>query len=128
MTQHSDKAIGLRHCFVEHTGNVWRVDTLIKAADVLDTFRLHLSRISTGHLIAWHMSNVHDVLNHLTRIRNANLSVPIILRVDGKVMNGWHRIIRAMYEGKRYILAKQFVANPQPDFILPGDHPAVARV
>lgn len=128
MTQHSDKGIDLRHCFVEHTGNVWKVSTLIGAANILDTSKFYLDQVSTAYPITWHMNNVNDVMVHLDRILKADLSVPIILRADGCVMNGWHRIIKAMSEGKKYVLAKRFTKDPKPDFVLPTDHPAVSRV
>ncbi len=128
MTQHSNKDIDLKHCFVEHTGNVWKVGTLIDAASTLDTFSFDLNNISLENPITWHMSSVRDALAHLDRIHNANLSMPIIMRADGYIMNGWHRIIRAMSEEKKFILAKRFTENPKPDFVLPIDHPAITRV
>lgn len=118
----------LNHCFIEHTGNVWRVNTLIKAANALDAFKFYLSRISPTEPVTWNMCNVDEILTHLARIHNAELSIPIILRADGCVMNGWHRIIKAMSEGRKYILAKQFIENPKLDFVLPIDHAAVLRV
>ncbi len=124
----NDGNIDLRHCFVEHTGNVWRVGTLIKAADVLDAYEFDLSNISLEDPIRWHMSSVRDALAHLDRLRKADISRPIIQRADGCIMNGWHRIIKAMSEGKAFILAKRFKENPKPDFILPLDHPAVLRI
>ena len=118
----------LRHCFVEHTGNVWRVNTLIKAAEGLDVTKFYLDQISPTQPITWHTDVVYDFVVHLHRIFKTDLSVPIILRADGCVMNGWHRIIRAIYEEKEYILAKRFIENPKPDFVLPIDHPAILRV
>ena len=130
MTQHLSKndKIDLRHCFVEHTGNVWKVKTLIKAASTLKAHEFDLSSISLEDPIRWHMNNVRDALAHLDRLRRADTSLPIIQRADGCIMNGWHRIIKAMSEGKKSIPAKIFIENPKPDFVLPLDHPAVLRI
>ena len=124
----TNENIDLRHCFVEHTGNVWRVDTLVKAASTLDVYEFNLSNISLEDPIRWHMSSVRDALAHLDRLRRADISRPIIQRADGCIMNGWHRIIKAMSEGKKFIPAKRFIENPEPDFILPLDHTAILRV
>jgi len=39
---------------------------------------------------------------------------PIILDEDGEIMDGGHRIMRAMLEGKSSILAVRFDENPPP--------------
>ena len=47
----------------------------------------------------------------------ADLSFPIILDKDGRVMDGMHRVCRAVREGIGRLPAVRFVANPEPDFI-----------
>lgn len=128
MIQHSTKDVDLRYCFVEHTGNVWKTSTLIRESGPLRAHRFYLNQVSSKHPLAWHVNNVSNILAHLNRIHNADMSMPIILRADGCIMNGLHRVVRALYEGRNYVLAKQFIKNPKPDFVLPTDHPAVLRV
>ncbi len=41
---------------------------------------------------------------------------PIILGNDGRVMDGMHRIARALLEGHATIKAVQFEIQPGPDF------------
>jgi len=118
----------LSNCFVEHTGNVWKVETLINASAKLSVFKFYLDKISLEYPIAWHLTNIRDIINHFNRIDNANLRTPIILRPDGRVMNGWHRIIKAMAQNKKYVLAKQFTESPPPDFILPTNDKNVLRI
>jgi len=43
-------------------------------------------------------------------------SYPIILGVDGRVMDGMHRIARALLHGEPTILARRFLEHPEPDF------------
>jgi hypothetical protein len=52
-------------------------------------------------------------------------SFPIILGFDGRVMDGMHRVARAMLEGRTTIPAVQFVTHPAPDYLncRPGDLP-----
>ena len=50
-------------------------------------------------------------------IDEVDLSYPIILDRDGRVMDGMHRICRAVREGKDTIPAVRFAASPEPDFV-----------
>lgn len=118
----------LRNCFVEHTGNVWRIETLILASARLKTFRFYLDNISLNDPITWRLANVRDATFHFNRVNSADLSVPIVLRSDGCIMDGWHRVIKAIVQKRKYILARQFVKNPPPDFILPKNNKNVLRV
>jgi hypothetical protein len=41
---------------------------------------------------------------------------PIILAPDGGVMDGMHRVARAIFEGRATIRAVQFEEMPEPDY------------
>lgn len=51
----------------------------------------------------------------------AELAYPVILAADGAVMDGRHRVARALQEGRATIDAVQFTEDPPPDFV--GRHP-----
>ena len=51
---------------------------------------------------------------HMKAVLNADLSFPIILDEDGEIMDGRHRIMKAILEGKRNIKAVRFNENPEP--------------
>jgi hypothetical protein len=59
---------------------------------------------------------VRNVVDHARLIAEADLSYPIILGVDGRVMDGMHRVAKAMLEGRESILAVQFATQPEPDY------------
>jgi len=46
---------------------------------------------------------------------------PIILASDGRVMDGMHRVCKALNENRETISAVQFENDPEPDYI--GVHP-----
>lgn len=58
-----------------------------------------------------------SLLEHMRLIDEVDLSCPIILDQDGRVMDGMHRVCRAVLEGKDGVPAVQFVTNPEPDFV-----------
>ncbi len=52
---------------------------------------------------------------HMKAVQEADLNFPIILDEDGEVMDGRHRIMRAMLEGLETVKAVRFEENPSPD-------------
>jgi hypothetical protein len=50
------------------------------------------------------------------RLIQVDLFYPIILGADGRVMDGMHRIARALLEGQLTIKAVQFTDEPEPDY------------
>lgn len=57
------------------------------------------------------------LLEHVRLIEEADLSYPIILSVSGAVMDGMHRVAKAMLEGRSEIEAVQFDEDPEPDHV-----------
>ncbi len=56
------------------------------------------------------------IVEHLRLIEEVDLSYPIILSSDGRVMDGMHRVAKALLEGKEKIEAVQFSKDPEPDY------------
>jgi hypothetical protein len=59
---------------------------------------------------------VRRVVDHVRLIEGVDVSHPIILGVDGRVMDGMHRIAKALLEGRSTISAVQFSTHPDPDY------------
>lgn len=59
---------------------------------------------------------VRNVVEHVRLIQAVDVSYPIILGPDGRVMDGMHRIARALVDGKGTINAVRFQVLPDPDF------------
>jgi hypothetical protein len=62
------------------------------------------------------------LLGHVRLIEEADLSYPIILSATGAVMDGMHRVAKAMLDGRRAIEAVQFDEDPEPDHVGLGPH------
>ena len=54
---------------------------------------------------------------HMQLVDAAELRYPIILAADGAVMDGRHRIVRALREGRTSIEAVRFSEDPAPDYV-----------
>jgi len=57
------------------------------------------------------------MVEHIQLIESADLSFPIILSPEGRVMDGMHRVIKALLTGRATIDAVQFGTDPEPDYI-----------
>lgn len=57
------------------------------------------------------------MLEHLRLIEEADLSFPIILSAGGAVMDGMHRVVKAIWKGDTAIEAVQFDEDPEPDHV-----------
>jgi hypothetical protein len=58
-----------------------------------------------------------SIIEHIRLIQSSDLSFPIILDQRGRVMDGMHRVCRAVLEGIRLIPAVQFSVDPEPDYV-----------
>ena len=56
---------------------------------------------------------------HAKRIFEADLSFPIILSSEGRLMDGGHRLAKAWLAGATEIAARRFAVDPEPDHIVP---------
>lgn len=78
----------------------------------------------------WFGNNIEQItwrsiIEHLKLIQETDLSYPIILSAEGQVMDGMHRVAKALLEGRETIEAVQFDEDPKPDYedVLPEDLP-----
>lgn len=109
--------------------HAWDVDRLIELTAHLPSEQVPLSAIGEVDTDYW-FSHVHPptvlaVVEHLRLINEADLSYAIILDPDGRVMDGMHRVARALLDGHAAIAAKRLDTMPLPDYtdVQPDDLP-----
>lgn len=100
--------------------DAWDVHRLIELACDLPVERLNLRELEPEYdKVYWfgpdHPATVRSVVDHARLIEQADLSHPIILGADGRVMDGMHRIAKAFRDGADTILAVRFPVDPEPD-------------
>jgi len=57
---------------------------------------------------------LRQMVMHMRCVHNADLDYPIILDEDGEILDGRHRIMKAMLDGESTIRAVRFDENPSP--------------
>ncbi|WP_199710532.1 hypothetical protein [Noviherbaspirillum cavernae] len=58
-----------------------------------------------------------NVIEHMRLIEAAELAYPIILSADMRVMDGMHRVAKAVLLGHSHIMAVRFEETPAPDYV-----------
>jgi hypothetical protein len=100
--------------------DAWDVDNLIAASSGLPVRDIALDSIADVDTDFWFKfgptPTVRRIIDQIRLIQEVDLSYPIILGADGRVMDGMHRIARAVLEGRATIKAVQFTDEPEPDY------------
>jgi len=101
--------------------DAWDVERLVllsKDFPVKEIALNSIDEVDTDYWFAYGpiVPTVRRVVEHLRFVQEADLSYPIILAANGRVMDGMHRIARAILEGHSTIKAVQFVTDPDPDY------------
>jgi len=101
--------------------DAWDVDRLVALSRNLVVVDVELAALAEIDTAYWfddrrEFPTVRRVVDHVRLIEAVDVSSPIILSHDGLVMDGMHRIARAMLEGRATVPAVRFVAPLAPDF------------
>ena len=94
----------------------WSVSRLFELAKDLPVMEIPLKHLTVYDY--YDKLTLRQMVMHCKAIINADLSHPIILDEDGEIMDGRHRIMRALLEEKETIKAVRFDINPKPCKIL----------
>jgi len=99
----------------------WDVDKLVAKTKGMEWQLIKLSDVRELDQAYWYgedsMPTCRSVTDHCRLINDADLSYPVILSSDGSVMDGMHRICRALMEGQDSIKAYKFAEHIEPDFV-----------
>jgi hypothetical protein len=98
----------------------WDVDRLVELSRNLPRKSIPLNSIKELDQV-WFGEDERptwrSMLDHIKLIADADSSFPIILSSSGAVMDGMHRVARAVLEGLIEVEAVQFVEDPEPDHV-----------
>ena len=105
----------------EHGFDAWDVERLIRLSVDLRVLEVPLDSIRDLDTAYWaspgaEHPTVRELVVHMRLIQEVDPAYPVILGSDGRVMDGMHRVARAVLEGRTTIRAVRFPADPEPDF------------
>lgn len=112
-----DPAKGAHNRVLNGTKYSWNVSDLWALAAGLPVFQVDPNAIIDLEKDGWFAGKepvLRLVLDHVRRIQDADMSFPVILDPEGSLMDGAHRVAKAILEGRQTIAAVQFPALPAP--------------
>lgn len=93
----------------------WNVAKLITKAARLPVKEVPIDALCVAY--SYKNLRLRDFVMHMRAVLSADLDYPIILDEDGELMDGRHRLMRAIHEGRETINVVRFEKNPPPDKI-----------
>lgn len=108
---------------------IWYIDHIWTAAAGLPTEDLSIDQVRELDRVCWFSEawgkrpTCRAVIEHCQRMMDADMSYPVILGPTGEVLDGVHRIAKAMLAGQETVRAVRLPAMPQADEQLSPDDP-----
>ena len=102
-------------CYLDD--RVYTAANLAEKAKDLVPFDLPLCAIDISANVFKSCTSAKDIVQHFIRIRDVDTSYPVIMDESGFIMDGWHRVMRAIADGKATIPAVRFMERPVEDFV-----------
>ena len=99
----------------------WDVDRLIVLTNHFPRVQVPLAAIRELAEPFWFGNGTaptcRAIVEHARLMEAADLRFPIILSADGRVMDGMHRVAKAVLLRQATIEAVQFDVDPEPDYV-----------
>lgn len=103
--------------YTDKQGRVYTVARLVEHAKDLEVFEIPVAAIHIAEDIFKSITNARQLAEHSKRVFNANLEYPILLDPDGFIMDGWHRVCKALVFGIETVKAVRFEKLPVCEFV-----------
>jgi hypothetical protein len=104
----------------KHGRLAWDVDRLVMLTKSFPRIQVPLIAIRELDEPFWSADDTatwRAAVEHMRLIEAADLRFPIILSSEGRVMDGMHRVAKAVLLGRATIEAVQFTDDPAPDYV-----------
>jgi len=100
--------------------DAWDVDRLIEVTKDAPIEEVVLTDLPEIDSVYWFDSSdaptVRKIVGHFRLMQKVDLSYPIIIGPDNRIMDGMHRVARALVEGRKTITAVRLLKVPDPDY------------
>lgn len=92
----------------------WLTKNLIEKSKDFTVFDLDLISVDLG-VMPWCCNSIMHFIGHTIDVNESDIKYPVIIAPSGWVLNGWHRIVKAIIMNERSVPAVRFVDMPDPD-------------
>jgi hypothetical protein len=98
----------------------WDVHRLVRLAAAIHPEPValaSLAEIDENYWFTERSPTPREIVAHMHLVNACDLAHPIVLDAEGRVMDGMHRIAKALLLGRTEILACRFRKTPEPDHV-----------
>lgn len=103
----------LQDYYSDRDGNLYSVAKMVDDTKGLKPFDAPIATMDLSGKI-WDGSTLLELAFHCKKVSKADLRVPIIIGWDGSIVDGRHRLIKAIIQGRRTIQAVRMTWKPEP--------------
>ncbi len=101
---------------------IWDVHRLIRLSQDFEINDIPLSDIKELDEVFWFQHppekpTCRAVAHHAKLIQQTNLEHPIIMCPESRILDGMHRVCKALVLGEETIKSRKFNTMPKPDFV-----------
>lgn len=101
--------------YFTENGKCWTESTLIEVSKNSPIIKFNIE--NQTDLPHWPLNSLADFVEHFERTNKVDLTIPIILRgSDNYILDGWHRLIKALSKKYKELPAQVIINMPKPDF------------
>ena len=100
--------------------HIWDVNRLLRENTALPVISIplqHIAEIGQAYWFPDSHPTAAEIIEHMRLVEAADLAYPILIDAEGKLMDGMHRVAKALLAGHTHIYAQQLSHTPAPDFI-----------
>ena len=100
---------------IEINGREYNVHECIAKAIDLAVVDLDIEQMNIAYACP-NSNSIRSFVEHMKSVMDADLNYPIILNEDGGIIDGRHRLCKALYIGEKTIKAKRFNSDDDASF------------
>ena len=98
---------------------IWYTERLWKLAKGLPEYEVDVESFRELDRDCWfgegRAPTIREIAEHCRRINETEPHYPVIINDNGQLMDGGHRLARALLEGRKTVKAVRFKEMPEPD-------------
>ncbi len=106
---------------IAHGHDAWDVSRLMSLSADLPVVEVPVNDITELDTVHWFGADgsamtVRVMIGHVRRFHAVDTSIPVIFDSEGHLMDGMHRVVRAILDGRTAVPAVRFAYDVEPDY------------
>ena len=92
-------------------GKKYNIHAALMQAESLEVKELNIDDLYISYA-GFGIDTLRDFIEHVKSVNDADLNYPILMNEDGYIIDGRHRLAKAIITGEKTIKCKRFISDP----------------